>query len=404
MASPKLEKTRTPGIYKRGGRYVVVWRHRGKQHKSFHRTYDEAREAKGRREAGDRRPTSRESLEDYATSWLNTYRGRTSRGVSPRTLATYRRDLERWVIPHFRGCRLDEVEPPDVRAFVGYLEDAGLRPASVRAILAPLKAMFATAVEDGTVRANPTRNVRVGSGGREVEPGREIRALTRAELTRLLACVPERWRLLIELLVHSGLRISEAVGLTWANVEFGERPRLLVRQQDCRGEVGPLKSDYSRRDIPLSPGMAQRLWAARGSRTESERVFTSPQGHPLAYGNLRRRVLVPAAEAAGLPWVTFHTFRHTCASLLFEADRDVKQVSEWLGHANAGFTLKVYVHPMDAGVGDAAFMDEAVTVGNDWATQEPGTAGSHDVAQIANRLDSKENADQPQRAASAGSN
>lgn len=38
----------------------------------------------------------------------------------------------------------------------------------------------------------------------------------------------------------------------------------------------------------------------------------------------------------------------------------MKQVSEWLGHADAGFTLKVYVHLMDAGVGDAAFMDDAV--------------------------------------------
>ena len=53
----KLVKTKTPGIYKRGDRYVVVWRHRGKQHKSFHRTYAEARgegtEAGGRPQAVD---------------------------------------------------------------------------------------------------------------------------------------------------------------------------------------------------------------------------------------------------------------------------------------------------------------------------------------------------------------
>jgi hypothetical protein len=55
----KMEKTRHRGIYRRGGRYVVVWRHRGKQHKSFHRTLEEAREAKGLRDAGKRRPTSR---------------------------------------------------------------------------------------------------------------------------------------------------------------------------------------------------------------------------------------------------------------------------------------------------------------------------------------------------------
>jgi site-specific recombinase XerC len=54
----------------------------------------------------------------------------------------------------------------------------------------------------------------------------------------------------------------------------------------------------------------------------------------------------------------FHTFRHTCASLLFEAARDVKQVAEWLGDAARRFTLGTYVHLMDEGVGDAAFMDD----------------------------------------------
>jgi integrase len=145
-------------------------------------------------------------------------------------------------------------------------------------------------------------------------------------------------------------------------VEFGDRPRLRVRRQDCRGEVGALKSDHSRRDVPLSPGVARRLWAVGADQPGTNRVFTSPLGLPLAYGNLRRRVLVPAARDAGLPWVTFHTFRHTCASLLFEAGRDVKQVAAWLGHADPAFTLRTYVHLMDEGIGDAAFLDEAVQV------------------------------------------
>ncbi len=69
---------------------------------------------------------------------------------------------------------------------------------------------------------------------------------------------------------------------------------------------------------------------------------------------------VERANRPGQFAVRSSTFLSTCASLLFEAGRDVKQVSEWLGHADAGFTLKVYVHLMDAGVGDAAFLDEAV--------------------------------------------
>ncbi len=82
----------------------------------------------------------------------------------------------------------------------------------------------------------------------------------------------------------------------------------------------------------------------------------------------------PAAKAAGLtverngeavPWVSFHSFRHTCASLLFEEGRNVKQVSEWLGHADPGFTLRTYVHLLDAGVGDGLDLAQ----GNTKATQ-----------------------------------
>ena len=53
-----MQRTRHPGIYKRGSRYVVVWRYRGRQHKESFATLSEAREAKGRRQAGDRRPVS----------------------------------------------------------------------------------------------------------------------------------------------------------------------------------------------------------------------------------------------------------------------------------------------------------------------------------------------------------
>src|SRR5215210_7765843 len=147
--APRMERTSTRGIYRRGSRYVVVWQHRGKQHKSFHRTLAEAREAKGRRDSGDRRPASREPFEDHARAWLATYRGRTSRGFSERARALYLRDLERLAFPYFARRRLAEVEPQDVREFVAHLEGKGLAPSSVRAVLAPVKAMYADAVEDG---------------------------------------------------------------------------------------------------------------------------------------------------------------------------------------------------------------------------------------------------------------
>jgi hypothetical protein len=90
-----MEKTRHPGIYERGSRYGVVWRHKGRrrQHESFHPTLAEAREAKGQRQGGDRRPVTCQSFEDYVHEWLDGYRGRTSRGLSNRTRDAYRSAL-----------------------------------------------------------------------------------------------------------------------------------------------------------------------------------------------------------------------------------------------------------------------------------------------------------------------
>lgn len=377
--APKMERTRTPGIFKRGDRYVVVWRHRGKQCKSFHRTFAEAREAKGQRQAGDKRPTSRLGLGDYFAEWIESYAGRTARGFSETTRPEYRRPIEAHAIPKWGTWRLAEVEPADVRELFGSMRKAGATTSQIRKLRVALSAMFATAVDDGLLRSNPVQGVRIPAGRGE-EPTDDRKALTRAELRLLLAATPDDWRrLFLEFLAHTGLRISEAIGLTWEHVELGESPRVRVREQFYRGERRGLKSGAGRRDVPLSAGMAARLLAHRRDTYRGPRapVFASKVGTELNVNNLRNRILDPAAKSIGLS-VGFHAFRHTCASLLFEQGRNVKQVSEWLGHSDPSFTLRTYVHLLDAGVGDADFLDAAVTakVGNAWATPHPVRAAN----------------------------
>jgi len=82
----------------------------------------------------------------------------------------------------------------------------------------------------------------------------------------------------------------------------------------------------------------------------------------LTPSNVSGRILKPAGKTLGLGWVGFHTFRHTCASMLFEAGRNPRQVQAWLGHSDPGFTLRTYLHLMDEGVGKADFLDTAVSV------------------------------------------
>ena len=396
---PKMERTRHPGIYKRGGRYVVVWRHRGRQHKSFHRTMAQALEAQGQRRQVDRRaPAGRETLEQYARNWLEHYSGRTARGLAETTRHAYRRSIESYALPFFRGHRLAEVEPPDIRAFIAEMEQGGLASASVVKNLSPLKAMFATAVEDGVLRLNPTIGVRVNGRIDEGEEEPEVKAMTRRELSRLLKALPASWRLFFELLTHAGLRISEALGLEWPDVRFGERPRLHIVRQHYRGDTRRLKSHRARRELPLSRGMARSLWSARPV-AGSGPMFATSNGTRFNDRNVRR-VLGRAARQAGVPWVTFHTFRHTCASLLFEGGKNIRQVSDWLGHADPAFTLRTYVHLLDNGLGGADFLDSVV--GNGLGNTRSENSGKRTTSAIADSALTSDILVQPQAPATAG--
>ena len=232
-----------------------------------------------------------------------------------------------------------------------------------------LRALLGDAMEEGLLRSNPAAGVRVvvpEGPGTDREPPYEARPLTIAQLKTLLAAIPEPKRLLFEVLVHSGMRISEAIELRWGrDVILHGRPYLKVRWQWADGQVCEPKTRYGKRDIPLSPGLARRLTLLEPVDGNGELVFTTSVGTRLNRHNLYRDVLGPAAVANGLEWVTLHTFRHTCASLLFApkehggGGKNLKQVQEWLGHHSPAYTLKEYVHLMDAGVGEASFFDLA---------------------------------------------
>ena len=88
----KLEKTQTPGIYKRGSRYAVIYRDtNGRQRQESVRTYDEARRLRARRAAsvddGSHTPQTRERFADYAMAWIGRYQGNGRRGFTQDTRA-----------------------------------------------------------------------------------------------------------------------------------------------------------------------------------------------------------------------------------------------------------------------------------------------------------------------------
>ena len=89
------------------------------------------------------------------------------------------------------------------------------------------------------------------------------------------------------------------------------------------------------------------LWQDRGL------VFAAESGDFINPSNLRQRSFAPLSKRAGLPQITFHDLRHTCASLLFQRNVHPKFVQELLGHASVSITLDIYSH-MLPGMGSEA--------------------------------------------------
>ena len=355
----RLVPTKTPGIYRRGSRYVVRYRDpTGRARKQSARTMAEARRIKAEVNAdvgrGEWRAQSRVSFADHARDWIGSYQGRTARGLRDETREDYRVRLERDAIPFFGRRRLAEIEPRDVKRFAAHVASRGVGPNTVRLAVAPVKALFATAVEEGLIRSNPTLGVRIARRTAETEQER-VKVMTEEELGRFLTAVDPYWRTFFSFLAATGFRM--AAPLTWGDLDFGQR-RVSVTKRIYRGKLGPPKSRYGVRTLQFEPELARDLWALRKQRRgDGDLVFVTPTGRPLDQSALTSRVLKPAARAAGVPWVSFHTFRHTHATILFQRGWNAKQVQIRLGHHSPAFTMAVYVHLMPDDLPETDFFD-----------------------------------------------
>src|SRR4051794_17177020 len=103
----KMERTKYPGIYTRGSRFVVIWRDdRGKQHNKSHPTITDAKKFQGVvRQDGHKSAPARDSFESYALAWVESYTGRTSKGFSEHARTDYTRALKAYAIPFFGSKR-----------------------------------------------------------------------------------------------------------------------------------------------------------------------------------------------------------------------------------------------------------------------------------------------------------
>src|SRR5262249_17849776 len=163
----------------------------------------------------------------------------------------------------------------------------------------------------------------------EKEPQGRLRWLTQEEATKLLAACRKSRNSgladLVEFALFTGVRKSEALGLTWDRVD---RARGVIRLE--------LTKSGRRREVPLSSN-ADAVLARRWTDRAKDYVFGSPKW------NSFRTAWESAVAATGIEDLRFHDLRHTFASWLVQRGRTLKEVQEALGHQTITMTMR-YSH------------------------------------------------------------
>ncbi len=265
-----------------------------------------------------------------------------ARGLSPKTFSRYRADLSN--LSRFLAQRAARdsatVQAPDLRAYFADLQTRPnerhrgqkLSPFTVDTVYRSSKTFFTWCEREGLVAANPMQRLK-----KVKTPKRRVPRLSERQVGQLLNALkctqsPTRNFAVVSLLVDSGVRRGELVGLTLADLDLKE------------GSVRVIGKGDKERCVPLGRAALASLKAWLRVRPPSgwDRVFLNPDGSPFQADGVRS-LLNRLRRRLGLARLYPHLLRHTFATLYLARVHDPKSLQQILGHSRASTTLDLYV-------------------------------------------------------------
>lgn len=287
--------------------------------------------------------------------WLDVWQPAWEAGLKPSSAKSEPARIRNHIRPKLGAYELDDLTPLAVQRFVSGLN---LAPKTIRNIHGLLHKICGAAVHARYVRANPCDHTILPRVVRK-----EMRFLTEPEAGRLLAATPAHWRPLVLLLIATGLRWGEAVGLRVGDVDvLAGKLTVLRTMHELTGSAEIVftepKSAMSRRTVTFDKKTAAALVPLVAGKDRDALVFTSPTGKEVRIRNFRRSSRKrpdgttklmgwPAwCAEAGLPGLRIHDLRHTHAAWLISAGVVLTGIQRRLGHSSIAVTSDLYGHLM----------------------------------------------------------
>jgi integrase len=237
---------------------------------------------------------------------------------------------------------LADLKPMHIQRLLVAWKDDGYAPSTQNTTFRTLRTALRDAVRNGHISSDPTANIPIPSGRR---PARAV--WSGAYIQQFLVATEHTHDYPIWVTLFSTLaRVGEICALRLADLDFQFNTIIIARtlRRSAQGgwHIGEdAKSETSARIIPASPHLLTLL--ANLPRTD-DLVFHQETGTPLTEAYVYSRLQSAIRKVPDLPPLTPHGARHSGATWLIEQGTPIKVVSQYLGHADAAFTLRMYVH------------------------------------------------------------
>jgi len=253
------------------------------------------------------------------------------------TADSYRGILKNWIRPNWEGHTLESVK---TMAFENWLKTVP-RSRSTRAhVRNMMHRLFNCAIRWEMTGRNPIDLFRQSSKRTRIP-----RVLTAEEFNKLLNELAEPHKTMVLVAGCLGLRISEILGLRWADIDWGTLT-VLVQRSVVSGKVYATKTEASLKPLPIDPELAEVLLLHRRQAVyvaDADYVFAGNSGKPRWQGTMLTDYIRPAAARDKIGKVGWHTFRHTfSSSILHNAGTHMAVQKELLRHADISTTMNMY--------------------------------------------------------------
>ena len=263
----------------------------------------------------------------YLEAWLRSH----GRRVRSSTLVSYRGHARLHIVPLLGGIPLSRLRPADIRRLVDDLERKRLSPATIVRVVTTLRIALGAGVRDRIIPDNAADIRELPRVERA-----PVQPMLHADADTIIEAVAGTWLgPIVRLLLGSGLRLGEAIGLD---------------QGDLMLDAGFVRVRHSKttvRAVPITDDAIAALrsaLAAAPRRGSNEPIFFAPRGRGRLRGSSVTHALPRLLEPHGLGHITPHALRHGAATLMLADGHPMRVIAEQLGHRNPALTSRLYAH------------------------------------------------------------